>query len=166
MIIQQAVTKCPSKRPRSIGRWLRPRTGQTLVEFAIVAPIMITLIVAIAVLGIAFNQYLALTFATSNAAQLLSISRGQTTDPCKTISQATYSSAPQLTSSNIKFSIVLGTNTVASNAANPSCGGSQQYLVQSNNAQVTATYPCNLQIFGMNPVPNCTLSATTKVAIQ
>jgi Flp pilus assembly protein TadG len=154
-------------KPRPSGKWLSCTSrGQTLVEFAFVAPILITLIVAIAVFGVAFDQYLALTFATNNAAQLLAISRGQTTDPCKTTSQAAYASAPQLTQANIKFSIVLGSNTVASNSANPSCSGSQQYLVQSNSAKVTATYPCNLQVFGINPAPNCTLSATTTVAIQ
>ena len=137
-----------------------------MVEFAIVAPIMLTLIVAMAVFGVAFDHYVALTFAASNAAQQLAISRGQTSDPCKTTSAAAFQSAPQLNSANIKFSILLGSHTSASGQANPSCSGDQQYLVQSNNAQVTATYPCNLQIFGVNPAPSCTLSASSSVAIQ
>jgi Flp pilus assembly protein TadG len=144
----------------------RSSSGQAAVEFAFVAPMMIILILAILVFGLAFDQYLALTFATNAATQQLAISRGQTTDPCKTTSQAAYSAAPQLAQANIKFSILLGTNTIASNAANPSCSGSQQYLVQSDAAQVTATYPCNLKIFGANPVPNCTLSAQSTMAIQ
>ena len=83
-----------------------------------------------------------------------------------TTSQAVYSAAPQLTQSSLKFSILLGSNTVASNAASPSCSGSQQYLVQSQNAQVTVTYPCNLNILGFNPVPNCSLTAQTTMLIQ
>jgi Flp pilus assembly protein TadG len=140
--------------------------GQAAVEFAIVAPILLTLLIAISVFGIAFNNYLALTFATNTAAQTLAISRGQTTDPCQTTSQAVYSAAPQLTQSNLKFSISLGTNSVASSAANPTCSGSQQYLVQSQNAKVTVTYPCNLNIMGYNPVPNCALTAQTTMLIQ
>ncbi|HVN91131.1 MAG TPA: TadE/TadG family type IV pilus assembly protein [Candidatus Binataceae bacterium] len=140
--------------------------GQTMVEMAIVAPIMLTLMLAIAVFGIAFDQYIALTFATSNSAQLLSISRGQTSDPCQTTSQAAYAAAPQLNPSKLKFSITLGTNSVTSGTTNPSCGGSQQYLVAAQSATVTASYPCNLQIFGFNPVPNCTLTATSTMAIQ
>jgi Flp pilus assembly protein TadG len=140
--------------------------GQSTVEFAIVAPLLLTLLVAVVVFGIAYNNYLSLTFATDAGSQLLSISRGQTTDPCQTASQAVYSAAPQLTQSNLKFSIVLGTNTVASNSANPSCSGSQQYLVQAANAQVTVTYPCNLNILGFNPVPNCALTAQTTMLIQ
>lgn len=140
--------------------------GQSTVEFAIVAPILLTLLVAIGVFGIAFNNYLSLTFATDAGSQLLAISRGQTTDPCQTASQAVYSAAPQLTQSNLKFSIVLGSTTVATNAASPTCSGSQQYLVQSQNAEVTVTYPCNLNILGFNPVPSCALTAQTTMLIQ
>jgi Flp pilus assembly protein TadG len=147
---------CPRSRER----------GQALVEFAFVAPLLLTLLSALAVFGIAFENDLQLTYATDNAAQLLSISRGQTTDPCKTLSQAFYSAAPYLTQGSIDFTIVLGSTTVASNAANPTCSGDQTYMVQSQNAAVTATYPCNLQIFGYSPVPNCALKAQTTAMIQ
>jgi Flp pilus assembly protein TadG len=151
------------------ARFCRPRVterGQALVEFAFVAPLLLTLLSALAVFGIAFENDLQLTYATDNAAQLLSISRGQTTDPCKTLSQAFYSAAPYLTQGNIDFTIVLGSTTVARNAANPTCSGDQTYMVQSQNAAVTATYPCNLQIFGYSPVPNCALKAQTTAMIQ
>ena len=141
-------------------------SGQAAVEFAIVAPVALLILFAIVTFGIAFNNFIALTFATSSAAQLLSISRGQTTDPCSLTSQAVYSAAPQLTQANLKFSIVLGTNTVASGTASPSCSGSEQYLAQPNNARVTVTYPCNIIIMGYNFAPNCTLSASTTVRIQ
>lgn len=159
----RAETKSGSRGRHGLAVWGR---GQSAVEFAIVAPILLTLLVAIEVFGIAFNNYLALTFATNTGTQTLAISRGQTTDPCKTTSQAVYSAAPQLTQSNLKFSIVLGSTTVASSAASPTCSGDQEYLVQSQNAQVTVTYPCNLNIMGYNPVPNCALTAQTTMLIQ
>ena len=140
--------------------------GQVAMEFAIAAPVLLTLLVAIMVFGIAFNNYLALTFATNNAAQALAISRGQTTDPCETASSAAYSAAPQLTQSNLKFTILLGSTSAASNAASPSCSGDTGDLVQSENATVTITYPCNLDILGFNPVPNCSLRAQTAMLIQ
>jgi len=161
--VSQAKTRMRSGRRR--GHASR-EIGQAAVEFAIVAPILLTLLVAIGVFGIAFNNYLALTFATNTAAQALSISRGQTTDPCETTSTAAFAAAPQLTESNLKFSIVLGTNTVASSAASPSCSGDQQYLVQAQNAKVTVTYPCNLNIMGYNPYPSCALTAQTQMLIQ
>jgi len=152
-------------RKSSTNRFSHAR-GQSYVEFAIVAPLLLTLLTAIAMFGIAFDHYLSLSFATNTGAQLLAISRGQTTDPCQTTSQAVLGAAPQLTQSNLKFTIVLGGTSVVSSKANPSCSGSQSYLVQNSSAQVTTTYPCNIQIFGMNPVPNCTLTSQTTVAIQ
>ena len=154
----------------SCGRQARLRScrgrGQTAVEFALIVPVVLLVLTAIMILGIAFDQYVALTFATDAGAQLLSMSRGQTTDPCRTASQAVYSAAPQLAQGNLKFTIVLNGTTVTSNQAQPTCSGTQSNLVQAQNAQVTATYPCNLNIFGLNPAPGCTLSAQTTLMIQ
>lgn len=136
--------------------------GQTSVEFAMFAPVLLTILMLIAVFGIAFDHYIALTFATNAGAQQLSISRGQTTDPCATASQAVYSAAPQLSQSSLQFSMVLAGKAVSGT----SCSGSQQYLVQSQPASVTVTYPCNLQILGFNPAPNCALTAQSTVFIQ
>lgn len=159
-----------SRKPRSSSKQARRRArgeqGQALVEFAIVVPLLLTILTAAMMLGIAFNNELQLTYGTNAGAQLLSISRGQTTNPCNTTSQAVYSAAPSLDQSNLKFTIVLGGHTVATNSAQPSCSGSQQYLVQTDSAQVTATYPCNIRIFGLDPVPNCALTAQTTAIIQ
>jgi Flp pilus assembly protein TadG len=155
---------------RSIGQrapiLARAERGQSAVEFAIAAPAMLTLLMAVWVFGVAFNNDLELTYATDAATQVLAISRGQTTDPCATAIQAVYSAAPALKQSNLKFTIVLGTNSVASGTASPSCSGSQQYLVATQSAKVTTTYPCNLQVFGYSPVPNCTMTAQTTLPIQ
>ncbi len=159
-----------SRGRRSSSKQARRRAGsqqgQALLEFAIAVPLLLTILTALMALGVAFNNELQLTYATSAGAQLLSISRGQTTNPCTTTSQAVYSAAPSLTQSNLKFTIVLGTHTVATSQAQPSCSGSQQYLVQTDSAQVTATYPCQINIFRFNPVPNCVLTAQTAVIIQ
>jgi Flp pilus assembly protein TadG len=151
---------------KAVARLTTIERAQAAVEFAIVLPVALLLLCAIATLGIVFNNFAALTFATSTATQALSISRGQTTDPCQLTSQTVYSAAPQLTQSNLKFSITLGTNTVASGAANPTCSGSQQYLVQSSKAQVTVTYPCDITIMGYDFAPSCALSASTTVLVQ
>jgi Flp pilus assembly protein TadG len=140
--------------------------GQAAVEFALALPLLLMILTATLIIGVALYNDLQLTFATTTGGQLLSISRGQTTDPCKTTSQAVYQAAPYLNPSNLKFTIVLGGTTVTSNSANPSCSGSQQYLVENQSAQVTATYPCNLKIFGFTPAGSCVLTAQTTVMIQ
>jgi Flp pilus assembly protein TadG len=148
-----------------MGKFNRRRVGQrgqSTVELALALPLLLTLLIGAVEFGVAFNNELALTFATTAGGQLLSISRGQTTDPCHTASQAVYSAAPNLNQSNLNFTITLGGHSFTS----PSCSGQQDYLVQSQSAQVTVTYPCNLQLFGFNPAPNCALSAQTTVLIQ
>jgi Flp pilus assembly protein TadG len=156
-------TRSSDKQARGRARYER---GQAAVEFALVLPLMLTVFVAVLLFGIAFDNDEALTFATSSSAQLLSISRGQTTDPCQTVSQAVYSAAPQLKQSSIFFTIVLNGNTVVANKAQPTCASATTDMVSSTNAQVTATYPCNINIFGLHPAPSCTLAAQTTVLVQ
>ncbi len=125
-------------------------------------PLLLTILTGSFAFGIAFNNYLQLTYATDAAAQLLSISRGQTTDPCNTTTQAVYSAAPNLKPASLGFTIVMDGHSFTST----SCSGDQQYLVQSQSAQVKATYPCNIQIFGLTVAPSCALTAQTTVFIQ
>ena len=147
---------------KQAGGRARDEQGQAIVELAMALPVLLAVLTGSLSLGFALNNDLQLTYATEAAAQVLSISRGQTTDPCNTTSQAVYSAAPYLTQSNISFTIVMDGHSFTT----PSCSGGQQYLVQFQSAQVTATYPCNLQIFGFNPAPSCTLKAQTTVLIQ
>ncbi len=163
------VLKSSPSRPQASDRRTCGRTrhqrGQSTLELAFALPVLLMLLTAAVGFAVVFNQQLQLTFAVNAGAQLLSISRGQTTDPCQTTANAVFAAAPYLNQSNIKFTIVLGSTTVATSATNPSCSGSQTDLVQSNNATVTLTYPCTLQIFGIS-VPNCNLSAKTAASIE
>jgi len=150
---------------RSRGKQARARDeqGQTLVEFALVLPLLLTLLLGIIYFGIALNNYITLTNATNVGAQLLSFSRGQTTDPCLTTKQAVIAAAPSLAQANLKFTIALNGTNVATNTATPSCPTAS--LVATQSAAVTVTYPCNLTFFTFNP-GTCTLTAQTTEAIQ
>ena len=54
---------------------LRNERGQTMVEFALVLPILVVLVLAIAQFGVAFNNYIALTDAARAAARKGAVSR-------------------------------------------------------------------------------------------
>ena len=56
--------------------------GQSLLEFALALPILLLIVTGIATFGIALNTYLTLTNAVAQGGQFLSVSRGQTLDPC------------------------------------------------------------------------------------
>jgi hypothetical protein len=118
-------------------------------------------------------------------AQALSISRGQTLDPCAATYNAFKLGAPALQSSGLTFTInvdsapvsgqsesVLHTLWNGGKGQTPTCSSSSQitgapaYVIQGEVASVTVTYPCNLVIYGFNYAPNCTLAAQTSEVIQ
>ena len=137
--------------------------GQAVVEFALVASLLLFLLLAIIVFGIAFNNYLTLTNATSTGALILSESRGQTSDFCSTTVNAVKSAASSLTSSQLGFTIVPNTAASASYGASP-CPSASPGLTAGQSAQVTVTYPCKLQFMNFNRP--CTLTASTQVRVQ
>jgi len=146
----------------------RDEQAQSLVEFALVFPILMTILLGIMVFGVALSNYLSLTNGTEMGTQALAMSRGQTSDPCKTASAGLYAAAPTLSAASLKFTIVLDGTAVASGAQSPSCSSSADlgYMQQGQAASVTVTYPCNLKLFNYNPAPNCLLTAQTTEVIQ
>jgi Flp pilus assembly protein TadG len=135
--------------------------GSSLVEFAVVVPLLMTLVMAMFVFGIAMNQYLTLTNATASGAQSLATARGQTTDPCNTAVLAIQAASPTLTQSNLKFYFAFNGGSLTQES---SC--TSQALVEGQNALVKVTYPCNLTVTGVNFAPSCTLTAQTAEAIE
>jgi Flp pilus assembly protein TadG len=142
--------------------------GQSLIEMAMVLPVFLLVTTGILAFGIGFNNYIQLTEATSIAAQSLAISRAQTTDPCATASSAVFAAAPQFTQGNLTFSFVLNgtpySGTSCSSSSNTT--GAAGNLVQGGNATVMVSYPCAMQVFGANIVPNCTLQAKMTEFVQ
>jgi Flp pilus assembly protein TadG len=65
---------------------MRPQTGAALVEFTIVFPVLIFLILGLAQFGLIFYNYILLTNAVATGARELSISRWDTTPYTDTLS--------------------------------------------------------------------------------
>src|SRR5579863_7460246 len=87
------------------------RCGQSIVEFSLVAPLLLMIVTGAVSFGLNLYDEIVLTNAVSIGAQTLALSRGQTSDPCATAVSAIESAAPTLTSSNLSFKFALnGTN--------------------------------------------------------
>jgi Flp pilus assembly protein TadG len=165
---------------KRLGRFrLRDDPGQAMTEFAMGVPILLLLLVASAYFAVAFNNELTLTQATTTGAQQLSISRGDTSDPCATTVTAVTSAAPGLNPADLTYSIAFGTPNTATpptivygtpitgTGSGFSCSGDASDLVSGHTAQVIITYPCNLTFMGINFAPSgCTLQAQTAELIQ
>jgi Flp pilus assembly protein TadG len=136
--------------------------GGTLVETAVVLPVLLLIVTGIFTFAIALNNYIELTDAVGISARTLAISRGQTTDPCSTVSAAFYKAAPTLKTASLTFSFVLN----GTSYSGTSCTSGAASLVQGSSAQITATYPCNLAVYGNNYAPSCLLKSTTTEVVQ
>lgn len=156
----------------------RNESGQAILEMALCLPVMFLIVTGIVTFGIFLSQYLVLTNGVTIAAQQLSESRGQITDPCAVTATAFQGAAPTL-KGTLGYTIVLnGTRYSSSNAnywsstAGFTCSSSSTStgpaanLVQGTTAQVIVTYPCNLSIYGKDLAPNCYLSAQTAESVQ
>jgi Flp pilus assembly protein TadG len=153
-------------RSRLIGRrpkFATARTGTAAVEFALVAPVLLMLVLGMCQFGITLNQYLTLTNAVRSGARVLSVSRGSATPFTDTTNQI-YGSAPNLTQGSLTITMAVNGTACSTDA------GCNTALLAAGAAgapaAVTASYPCSLAFFGYNFAPICTLSSKTTERVE
>lgn len=143
----------PTKIARVERRWMlrelpHQTDGQSLVEFALALPIMLMIVTGIMAFGVVFNHYIMLTEATSVGARQLTVSRGQTLDPCQTFSAAVVAAAPLLKTSSLTFTLTLNGDTyTGTSCSGTTTTGAPADMVLGTNAVAKVTYPYSLGIF-------------------
>ena len=112
----------------------RAERGQTAVEFALVAPVLILLLLAVVQMGIAFNNYLAVTDAARAGARKAIVARlaGLTTTD---ITQAVQSAAADLDRSKLGVAVA--------DASDPT------WSTAGSDITVTVTYPYSISLLGL-----------------
>jgi Flp pilus assembly protein TadG len=134
--------------------------GVSAIEFAIISPIMLTIMIGIFQFGLAMNHYLNLTNAVAQGALTLALSRGTTT-PYTATTSAITSAAPNLAAAQTTITVRINGTACTTDAT---CAAA---LIAGQPAFVRATYPCNLTVMGVNYMPSgCTLSAQTTQMVQ
>ena len=124
---------------------LRSERGQTAVEFALVAPLLIVLLLGVIQVGLAFNHYVTLTDAARAGARKAVVARFSSMSTAD-IEQAVRDAASDLDQSQLGVSV--------SSTWQP---GSQ--------VSVTATYPYSIDLFGV-VVKSGTLATTMKERVE
>ncbi len=132
--------------------------GGSLVEFALVLPMMMVLITGMSSFAIALNNYMVLTNAVGSGARAIALSRGQTipavasTDPCAYAVQMANNSSPNLNQSRVSYSVAWSSTdaggTVTTNNYTTSCPGVA--LNAGDTVQLRATYPFTPMVYGMS----------------
>jgi len=139
---------------------LRERTGTAALEFALVAPILFITVFGTFQFGITLNNYVMLTSATQSAARQLALSRGGTTPRSDAVNQLIASAA------NLKGSITVTTAINGTSCTTDATCQTAMATAQGQPAMLTASYPCNLVIYGHNYLPGCTLTSQTTERIE
>jgi Flp pilus assembly protein TadG len=144
---------------RLLRACLRPaEEGGALVEMALVLPILAMMVLGLMSVATMFMNYLELTQATGAGAQYLAEIRTSSSNPCQDTYNAIIAAAPNLTATSISLSWNFNGTTTTGDT----CAGYEKYLIQGEPAAVTATYPCNLNFYGVNYDPGgCQLYATS-----
>jgi Flp pilus assembly protein TadG len=164
------VTRHPGSRPRAartlmaMARRWRNESGQALIETAVTLPLLLIVVFGIARFGITYNNYIMLTDAVRAGARQLSMSRG-TTNACTKARDRVYASAAPLDEANLTVNMVVGGGSYGfPGSACPSNIGTT--MVGGADVTVSATYPCNLTILGVNYNSSCLLTSSSTVRIE
>jgi hypothetical protein len=130
-----------------------------MIEFALIMPVLLLLLVGIIKFGLMYNNYITLTNAVRVGSRQLALGRGLP-DPCTPAVTRTVNSA--------KPNLALSPSQVTVTLLSPdTCGsGSNALMIQGNEAKISATYPCDLVVLGINFYPGCTLKASASEAIE
>ena len=154
--------------------------GQSLVEFALVLPMMLTAITGILIFGIFEMQVLSLTEGVDSAGRVLSVSAGQTLDPCAAAVTAVKQAAVAVNPNNLSYTVTM--NPIAGNlAANnhqyanqTTCSsastttGAPGYLVSGGTVTVSVTFnACSLNFFNNRfSAGGCSISQAITEVVQ
>ena len=152
----------------------RSEEGQSLLEFALCAPILLIVVTGISTFGFTLNNYLVMTNAVGGSVQNLAMSRGNTLDPCHDTASAFVNASPTLNSSKLKFTYVLNGTTygqytglsASTCSSSSTTSGAAGNLKEGQPVQLTVSYPCSLSVYGSNLLPNCNLLVQTTEIVQ
>ena len=132
----------------------RREDGQAMIEFALIMPVLMLLVVGIIKLGVVYSHYITLTDAVRVGARQLSLSRGYPTDPCAAAVTRTINAANTLN---------LTAGQITATPSPPDQCAPSGISLQGSSVTLSATYPCELGIFGINIPCNLRASATESV---
>jgi Flp pilus assembly protein TadG len=144
------------------ARAVRDDSGVAAVEFAMLVPVLLLIMLGGLVFTIALQNNLLVANAADVGAFQLTLSRGATTPYTSTIN-AINGAASALNTANLKITLTVnGTSCTSDVTCQTALSGAA-----SKQAGVSITYPCNLNVLQINFAPSgCTLSANTLGFIQ
>ena len=124
---------------------LRTERGQTMVEFAIVLPVLMLIVLSIIQFGILYNNFVALTDAVRAGARTAAVSR-TAADPVGATVARVKSATADLNQSKLAITVTSGWQ-------------------HGDDVTVTATYPYTIDLLGLI-VKSGSLKSTTTERVE
>ena len=121
---------------------IRNENGQTMVEFALVLPVLVVLLFGIIQFGTAFNNYVSLTDAVRAGARVAAVSRQSSTPVADTVAKV-MASATDINTSQINVTV-------------------NSTWVHGGDVTVQATYPYSISLLGVVVASGDLTSTTTE----
>jgi Flp pilus assembly protein TadG len=159
----------------------RAQRGVVAIEFALLAPVLLLLLLGGIQFGLMLRNYVVLTNAVNIGAMQFAISRSAT-NPASTVWTAVTDAAPSLTpSSDLAMTLSVGSPLTAcvskanslsdAESADSACATALSDAAPSGGtlqpAEVTVSFPCGSQLTWYNFWPSgCTLSSTMTEGVQ
>jgi Flp pilus assembly protein TadG len=145
--------------------------GQSLVEFALVLPMLLMILMGIFSVGMFVQSYQQLTYVENQGLVTLQQlpDTSSASDPCAAVSAAVIGASAHLATTGatgLQVSIKFNTEGVSypssgtSSVTGFSCGAGSAYVYDGQSVTVTVTYPCTLSVYGINFTPSCKLNET------
>src|SRR5579872_6047616 len=129
-----------------------------MVEFALVLPVLLIILLAILKFGLLFENYLTLTDAVRSGARTLAIGRG-TANACTPANAQVQASSGSLKWASVTINPQNGGTTSTPGPPTFTSPDSCTSLTSGNAVTIQASYPCDLSIMGINFAPSCKLTA-------
>jgi len=161
-------------RLAAIGRhWiarLKDDRGSALVEFAVVLPVMISILTGTASFSMFLYNYQQLGFTVSNASQLVASQQGLLAngDPCATAVTSVTGALPHWTAGNFTYTVTITDSAGTAHTYGPTAGSSFSctagYALMADNEPfaLTVTYRYTwLPILSFSPSGNLSASQTS-----
>lgn len=145
---------------------LRDERGSTLVEFTIIAPMLVVLWVGVLQFGPILQSKIILQNAVYQGAQLMGASRTDATIYTDTINQFNAAAGALAAGATVTVSICNASGASCAACATDALCASSIGAAQGHAAQVSASYPCVLANGVFNFHSACTVTATESALIQ
>ena len=143
-----------SMRERARGQRRRREEGQAVIEMALILPVLLLLIAGIVKFGLVYNNHIILTDSVRVGSRQLALGRGLP-DACAPAVKRLKDSAENLDTSKIVVAAPIFGGTSSCNT-----------MFQGDASTISATYPCELTVFGIDFFPNCRLKASATEAVE